>query len=181
VRSISRFVVRLFPLVGWGSLRRSLKHIFPLCEVHSQPGRLSWLTAAWCWFEFPRRASGSAMAIKASKLARGLDRTVGAWGETDPPLHIMVETANRMLSGRTATGQIATVVVGGAEWDWFSGIHQCRHSPFWHLSKGFGHERGAIGISPDIFPGVHFAMRRFWLTTSARAGTLFSRSFGDNR
>jgi phosphoserine phosphatase RsbU/P len=105
----------------------------------------------------------SGKGVAAAMRVTQLHATFRTSAEADLPLHTMMETANRMFSGRTSTGQIATVVAGRAERDGSVEFVSAGHLPFLHLSKGLAHEQGATGIPLGVLPGTQFAMRRFRL------------------
>lgn len=108
----------------------------------------------------------SGKGVAASLRMSQLHATFRSLAEADLPLDAMVEAANRMFSRRTATGQLATLIVGRAEQNGAVEFVSAGHLPFLHLSNSRVHEKPSTTIPLGAFRSTSFPVRRF----SARSG-----------
>src|SRR5260370_22365919 len=77
----------------------------------------------------------SGKGVAASMLKSHLHATFRSLADSDPPLDIMVEAANRIFSQITLAGQFATLVVGRAERHGGVEFVSAGHPPVGHLRK----------------------------------------------
>jgi sigma-B regulation protein RsbU (phosphoserine phosphatase) len=105
----------------------------------------------------------SGKGVAASMLKSHLHATFRSLADSDPPLDIMVEAANRIFSQITLAGQFATLVVGRAERDGGVEFVSAGHPPVLHLRKDTARHESATGIPLGVFDGVRFPSRRLSL------------------
>src|SRR5260370_16989217 len=96
------------------------------------------------------------MGVAASMLKSHLHATFRSLADSDPPLDIMVEAANRIFSQITLAGQFATLVVGRAERDGGVEFVSAGHPPVLHLRKDTVRHESATGIPLGGFDAVRF-------------------------
>jgi len=87
-----------------------------------------------------------------------LHATFRSLADSDPPLDIMEEVANRIFSRITLAGQFATLVVGRAERDGGVEFVSAGHPPVLHLRKHAVRHESATGIPLGVFGGVRFSV-----------------------
>jgi sigma-B regulation protein RsbU (phosphoserine phosphatase) len=105
----------------------------------------------------------SGKGVAASMLKSHLHATFRSLADSDPPLDIMVEAANRIFSQITLAGQFATLVVGRAERDGGVEFVSAGHPPVLHLRKDAVRHESATGIPLGVFDGFRFPSRRLSL------------------
>src|SRR5258708_11599214 len=105
----------------------------------------------------------SGKGVAASMLKSHLHATFRSLADSDPPLDIMVEAANRIFSQITLAGQFATVVVGRAERDGGVEFVSAGHPPVLHRRKDTVRHESATGIPLGVLDGVRFPSRRLSL------------------
>jgi phosphoserine phosphatase RsbU/P len=103
----------------------------------------------------------SGKGVAASMLMSQLHGAFRSLADTEPPLDMMVQAANRLFSQHTLAGQFATLVVGRAERDGAVQFVSAGHLPFLHVSEGGVRSKYATSIPLGVFPGVQFPVRRF--------------------
>jgi phosphoserine phosphatase RsbU/P len=105
----------------------------------------------------------SGKGVAASMLKSHLHATFRSLADSDPPLDVMVEAANRIFSQIRLAGQFATLVVGRAERDGGVEFLSAGHQPVLHLRKHAVRHESAPGIPLGVFDGVRFPSRRLSL------------------
>jgi phosphoserine phosphatase RsbU/P len=101
--------------------------------------------------------------VAASMMMSRLHATFRSLADADPPLDLMVEAANRLLSQSTLASQFATLIAGRAARDGSVDLVNAGHLPLLRISKCGVRPEPATGVPLSVLADVRFPVRRFVL------------------